>query len=294
MLWENLREEEFDDAIERTGGLCVIPIGCLEKHGEHLPVGTDYYIARMVAEAAAEMEEVMIFPTSHWLGDVSGYRIRERFPAKDHGGIGLELNTVLRLLEELCDEIARNGFCKILLATSHGGNAWILPHFVRCQEKKEKPYATLIVNTYHDELMAPDPLLETIRSRREEFAMVTEEDIAVLESWRPTGYQGGHAEFIETSEIFSQYPHLVAHDKYEAQRGAGLPTHRSDYLFEMGVRTVRFGAAQYPNSYSGLPPYGASQSIGQAMIKINAEIMANIYKVIKSDDTCLKAVEMFR
>ena len=46
MLWENLREEEFDDAIERSGGLCVVPIGCLEKHGEHLPVGSDYYIAK--------------------------------------------------------------------------------------------------------------------------------------------------------------------------------------------------------------------------------------------------------
>ena len=124
--------------------------------------------------------------------------------------------------------------------------------------------------------------------------MVTDADIAVMEHWRETGYQGGHANFVETAEILSNYPHLVAQDKYEAQRGAGLPTHRSDYLFEMGVRTVRFGAAQYPNSYSGLPPYGASQSVGQAMIKINAEIMANIYKVIKSDDTCLKAVEMFR
>lgn len=43
MLWQNLREEEFEGAIERSGGLCVLPIGCLEKHGQHLPVGTDSY-----------------------------------------------------------------------------------------------------------------------------------------------------------------------------------------------------------------------------------------------------------
>ena len=60
MLWENLREEEFDDAIARSGGLCVVPIGCLEKHGEHLPVGSDYYIAKTIIEAAAEVEDVMI------------------------------------------------------------------------------------------------------------------------------------------------------------------------------------------------------------------------------------------
>ena len=41
MLWENLREEEFEDAIERSGGVCVMVLGCLEKHGQHLPVGTD-------------------------------------------------------------------------------------------------------------------------------------------------------------------------------------------------------------------------------------------------------------
>ena len=33
MLWENLREEEFEGAIKRSGGLCVMVLGCLEKHG---------------------------------------------------------------------------------------------------------------------------------------------------------------------------------------------------------------------------------------------------------------------
>ncbi|MBQ2931988.1 MAG: creatininase family protein, partial [Clostridia bacterium] len=41
MLWEHLREEEFEDAVKRSGGVCVIPLGCIEKHGQHLPQGTD-------------------------------------------------------------------------------------------------------------------------------------------------------------------------------------------------------------------------------------------------------------
>ena len=41
MLWENLREEEFEGAIEKSNGVCIVPVGCLEKHGQHLPVGTD-------------------------------------------------------------------------------------------------------------------------------------------------------------------------------------------------------------------------------------------------------------
>ena len=54
MQWENLREEEFNNAIERSGGLCVIPIGCLEMHGQHLPLGTDTKTCSYIANEAAK------------------------------------------------------------------------------------------------------------------------------------------------------------------------------------------------------------------------------------------------
>ena len=62
MKWEFLREEEFEGAIERSGGLCVLPLGCIEKHGQHLPVGCDSIHSRSLVEMAAELEDVMIFP----------------------------------------------------------------------------------------------------------------------------------------------------------------------------------------------------------------------------------------
>ena len=34
-----MREEEFKSAIEKSGGLCVMCLGCMEKHGQHLPKG---------------------------------------------------------------------------------------------------------------------------------------------------------------------------------------------------------------------------------------------------------------
>ena len=73
MIWEALREEEFEEAIEKSGGLCVIPMGCLEKHGQHLPVGTDVYIAESVVEEAAKLEDVMILHAGPWLGEVSTF-----------------------------------------------------------------------------------------------------------------------------------------------------------------------------------------------------------------------------
>jgi len=50
MFWANMREEEFEKAIAQTDGLCVIPIGCFEMHGQHLPVATDCMVAEKIAE----------------------------------------------------------------------------------------------------------------------------------------------------------------------------------------------------------------------------------------------------
>ena len=41
MLWENLRCDEFKAAVEKSNGVCAIPIGCVEAHGIHLPLGCD-------------------------------------------------------------------------------------------------------------------------------------------------------------------------------------------------------------------------------------------------------------
>ena len=37
MQWENLTAPDFQKAVEETG-VCVIAMGVVEKHGEHLPL----------------------------------------------------------------------------------------------------------------------------------------------------------------------------------------------------------------------------------------------------------------
>ena len=71
MLWENLREEEFEEAISQSKGLCIVPVGCLEKHGQHLPVGTDVIHITEIAKRAAEKETACIFPTMYF-GEKTG------------------------------------------------------------------------------------------------------------------------------------------------------------------------------------------------------------------------------
>ena len=69
MEWQNLREEEFEEAVKISGGVCVVPIGCVEKHGQHLPVGTDIQTCNYVAIEAAKIEPVVVFPPMYF-GDV--------------------------------------------------------------------------------------------------------------------------------------------------------------------------------------------------------------------------------
>ena len=291
MLWEALREEEFEKAIEKSGGLCVIPLGCLEKHGQHLPVGTDVYIAESVVEAAAKLEDVVILHAGPWLGEVSTFH-QDADPAAVHrmGCIGIKQETILQVLGELCDEVARNGFRKVLILSSHGGNVSMLDHFMRCQTYEKKNYATMWAWAVDDDLTTPEPLLHQIRSRRAEFPMITEKDIEVLEGWLPTGYGGGHADFRETALVMADRPGLVAEDRYEAEDGRR--NGRADTLLQEGLRLANAWYASSPNCYSGLPPHGCSIGIGQAMKKINAERLARIFKRIKENEDCIRIADM--
>jgi len=280
MLWEDLREEEFEEAIARSKGLCVLPVGCLEKHGQHLPVGADYYIARDIVLDAVKDEEAVVFPLGFWLGDLSGSHA-DKNPEKSRklGNIGINIRTMLRTLEELCDEIARNGFDKILILSAHGGNVSMFKTLVRQLEQKEKPYKVFFSTVANNSALQPEIFVKQITEDPEKFPMITETDIAVMKSWIPTGYQGGHANFLETADVMATRPHLVARDRYYAEDG--INNHRTDYLTKLGISIKGDWSCRYPNSYSGAAPHGCSQTIGQAMLKVHVERVVRVLRAIK-------------
>ena len=39
--WDELTAGDFVAAIQKARSTCVLPFGILEKHGPHLPIGTD-------------------------------------------------------------------------------------------------------------------------------------------------------------------------------------------------------------------------------------------------------------
>ena len=136
MKWEHVRPNEFEQALEECAYTCIVPIGSLEPHGYHLPLGTDYFAAKANAEAAAEIEPCMVFPAM-FLGSVY-----ESTAMK--GAVNLELETLNRLYFDIFDEIARNGFKKIILYSGHGGNMDFLSELVLASMHRRKPYVLFL------------------------------------------------------------------------------------------------------------------------------------------------------
>lgn len=287
MKWEELTSPEFNEAVEKSKGLCIMPLGCLERHGEHLVVGCDSLKAKYVSNLAAEMEYAVVFPTGLWLGEVTGNHAltAEELAAQDKRGyIALKSETLLSIMTELCDEIHRNGFRKILIINSHGGNVAFLNYFVRSQMYNKKDYATMWTWANHPSNDI-DFVYEQALLRREEFNL-NDEEIAFLAKFNETGFGGGHADLQEVALNMAENPAYVRPELFDSQ--SGMSTHRADYLTEMGVNHGGSWTVNFPNAYHGYPSTGCTQNIGKVFATLAAERLAGIFKTLKEDEFCVQ------
>jgi creatinine amidohydrolase len=113
LRWEHLTGPEVQ-ALARETNVALLPVGCLEMHGPHLPTGTDGFHGLAFCERAARMELAIVLPTIF-------YNITDEM--QDYpGGIHISPETMTRLYDGICSECARNGFDHIIFMVSHGGS----------------------------------------------------------------------------------------------------------------------------------------------------------------------------
>ena len=74
MRWEYLLPGEFEDAVKKAKGVCVIPVGAMERHGTHLPLGCDALKGIAFTNAAADIAEVVSCPGAPYFGDMADYQ----------------------------------------------------------------------------------------------------------------------------------------------------------------------------------------------------------------------------
>jgi creatinine amidohydrolase len=100
MQWENLTALDFEKAVRRCEGVGIIPVGVIETHASHLPLGTDMLIAHWTACHAAEREPAIVFPAYPYGINTESVHLP--------GAVNVRRKLVFALLENICDEMSRN------------------------------------------------------------------------------------------------------------------------------------------------------------------------------------------
>jgi len=254
--WGELTAPDFIKAVEKSSGLCLIPIGVFEKHGPHLPLRTDLIDVREIALRAAKKEYALVFPE---------YYFSQILEAKHQPGtIAYSPKLILDILQETCDEISRNGIKKIVLVNGHGGNNNFLPFFSQAQLEKQRDYYVVLFRPQTGPIVA-----EKVKKLRET-------------------KNGGHAGETETSMIQVSRPDLVHIDRAKEQSGQDLARLKHIPSKFTGI----FWYAQYPNHYAGDGSFAKSE-LGELLINSQANQLADLIKILKKDDTILNLQNRF-
>lgn len=209
--WEELTAPDFVQAIARSKGTCLLPFGIIEKHGPHLPLGTDLLDVRYATLHAAEQEYAVVFP-EYYFGQI--------FEARHQPGtVAYSSHLQLELLQETTDEMARNGCKKVVIVNGHGGNEYLLPFFAQAQLESPHDYVVYVLGLVETPPGGPPKK--------------TSMDM--------------HAGESETSTMLIARPDLVHMDRAKDQSGADQARlHLPENLY-----TGIWWYARFPNHYSG-------------------------------------------
>lgn len=254
MKWLELAATDFDKALRKSKGVVLVPIGSIEIHGPHLPVGCDTLIAGKLVEMVAEREPVVVAPAmAYTMAPV----------ARLHpGGISLPPELLVEHLQKVCDELARNGFNKIVLVHAHGGNVPMHQMTLATTLDRAKPYS----------LYSIPPLA----GAGEVIARLKESD------------EYGHACEVETSLALYVFPELCSMDRVR-----GKVYHRQRDLDVGPAATPVDWAAHYPH-YAVGDASKASAEKGEKIMNAWVDAVVDVVRKVKEDTTVEQIMAKFR
>ncbi|MBR4768565.1 MAG: creatininase family protein [Lachnospiraceae bacterium] len=282
--WLYTASTDFEALREASKGVCVIPMGCVEKHGLHLPLGTDIIQASHIAFRASQIEPFTVFP-DFWFGD---YPINT--PWAPTGSLTPRLETELLLLEELCDQIGQNGFRIICVYNWHGGNTSWLKAFLRKMANRKHGYVVCFTNGVDRIPHKMAEYLETYGSGS--IPELKPEDEALLARLHAAGIKTGHACISEAANVLAAAPESVHLECLGIEDGRSR--HQTDYLREAGIHITAEGwDVDYPNNFAGDDPSDLNERLAQASFRMESEDLAKRIKILKEDQNLYKWHEKY-
>ena len=116
LLIEEMTWPQVKAAIANGKDQAILACGAIEQHGPHLPTGTDTYLGTAIALRAAEIAgNALVAPTLR--PGLSEHHMH--FP----GSFTVSPETFVAMLGDYCRSLSRQGFKRVIVFASHGGNA---------------------------------------------------------------------------------------------------------------------------------------------------------------------------
>src|SRR5438477_10409789 len=252
--WEELTAPDFVKAIQQSQGTCLLPIGILEKHGAHLPLGNDLINVRYVSEHAVAEEYAVVFP-AYYFGQI--------FEARQQPGtVAYSSHMQLEVMQETADEMARNGCKKIIIVNGHGGNNSLLPYFAQSQ-----------LASAHDYIVYVQGIMRSAQGEPKH------------KSDPATDMHAGES---ETSMSMIARPDLVHLDRAPQESGAD----QARLKLPEGLYTGIWWYARFPNHYAG-EGAAASRELGEFEAKTWINGIVQAIRAVKADQQSLRLQNEF-
>ena len=256
--WDELTASDWELALKKSNYTCILPIGILEKHGPHGPIGSDLIRVREWAARATKEEYAVVFP-DYFYGQIN--------EAKHQlGTFSLPNKLTMELLEATVAEIGRNGFKRIIIINGHGGNPQMIRYFIQNQLESKRDYAV-----YFFEPTTPPEVAHKINSLRQSDAS--------------SDMHGGEK---ETSVLLYIKPEVVKMERAtqesgENQKRLNLPPN---------LYTGIWWYASFPNHYAGKGEV-ASADLGKVITDNTVSSLVEAIIAVKADYATLELQNSF-
>jgi creatinine amidohydrolase len=177
--WEDLTMPGFE-ALRQTSQTVILPLGALEEHGPHLPLGTDTFHALEVVRRVAGRRPVLVAPPLFY----GMCRSTREHP----GTVSISGDALRALLLSVGREFYRQGWRNLVFVSGHAGGT----HISAVVEAAEGLLAEL-----SEAKIAVVNLLELLRE-----VLADKPDLVHTRG-------DSHAGEVETAIMMAAYPHLV-------------------------------------------------------------------------------------
>ena len=177
--WEDLTMLGFETLLQQTQTV-ILPLGSLEEHGPHLPLGTDTFHALKLARRVAELRPVVVAPPVFY----GMCRSTREHP----GTVSISGDTLRALLVDVGREFYRVGLHNLVFISGHAGGT----HMSAIVEAGER-----LLTELPEVKVAVVNLLELLRE-----VLGEQPDLVQTKG-------DSHAGEVETALMLAAYPGLV-------------------------------------------------------------------------------------